>query len=413
MKRVLAVVAVLAAVWTAATDRPAQAPAVQGPSRASTVEIATLSCVNWYACRETLNRYHMGTAGREEARAAVDSQRTLCAHGDGPACVDLAAMSAKGFEDFVPRDLAAARVFARRSCELGFYCEMVEDLSYPPPTAAELDDIREAVLRAGIPDDRPRNVTSVSPIWCLAFGTDADPEGVDPPPAFMARFADIEDVRPRSWCVEHRTGNRYSVGPIDAFPRLFSNGRTVRAWVLDQRFNGEAGSRMVQLSQKGGIWGAVETDYTATTGVPPFRRADLREDRRRIAATLSAFANAWNRRDYDQMARLHGLEQPLAGIQVDRWRAMLGGPAANARLEPAGVAIEFGDSGHMSATAQMRLRGTWPPRAGAIARGDPWQGKGSPATVQVTLRKETSWWEPGDWSVSDFWPPWVELAIVQ
>jgi hypothetical protein len=231
---------------------------------------------------------------------------------------------------------------------------------------------------------------------------------VDPPPEFMARFADIEDVRPRSWCVEQRTGNRYSVGPIDARLHLFSNGRTVRAWILDQRFDGDGGSAMMQVSQKGGTWGPVERDYTFDKGVPPFRRADLREDRRRIAATLSAFANAWNRRDYDQMARLHGLEQPLAGIQVDRWRAMLGGPAANARLEPAGVAIEFGDSGHMSATAQMRLRGTWPPRAGAIARGDPWQGKGSPATVQVTLRKETSWWEPGDWSVSDFWPPWVE-----
>ena len=414
MIRALKVLVVLVVLCTVAADRAAQAPGAQAPAAqvprsVATVEIATLPCANWHACREIVNRYHGGTAAREEVRAAVDSQRTLCARGDGPSCVDLAIMSAEGFEDFVPHDLEAARIIARRACNLGIYCDIVEDLSYPRPTPAELDDIREAVLRAGIPGDRPRNAATESPIWCLAFGTDADPEGVDPPQAFIARFADIEDVRPRSWCVEHRTGNRYSVGPVDSRPHPFTYGRTVRAWVLDQRFNGDGGSSMVQVSERAGIWMGVERDYRPAK-VPPFRKADLREDRRRIAAALSVLANAWNRRDHDQMARLHGLEEPAAAITADNWRTAFRGPAANTRLDPNAVALELGDSTYMSATARLRLRGTWP-RVGSIVPGDFSIHKGFPRTVRVTLRKETSWWEPGDWTVRNVWPPWVEFEV--
>ena len=365
------------------------------------------SCADRDACVGIVHRYTAGRrAAPEETRDAIDRVRGLCADGEGRACWDLARWTALGVEDIVTPDLDAARVFAKRSCDLGSDCKVLEALSHPPPTAAEEDDIREAVFRDGIPTDRQRNVVGQSPVYCLAFGADADPTGQDPSPVFMARFADLEDVHPRSWCVKHRTGNRLSLGPLDARPDPFSREPTVRMWLLVQDFDGSAGAWMVHVTKKAGTW-VLADEYGGSTALPPLPKADLDEERQRIAATASTIAEAWNRRDFEAIARLNASGTPFALATSANSGREIRGPGADTHLDPAAETIEFGQTGSMSATARLRLRGTWTPSPGAIVPLDPWKHAGSVTTVRLHLRKRTSWWEPGDWEISFIGLPWV------
>jgi hypothetical protein len=364
-------------------------------------------CVNRDACVMTVVDYESGRRmGREEARAAFGRLRELCDDGEGIACWDLASWTARGIDDIVTADLDAARGFARRSCDLGFDCKVLQALSYQPPTAAEQDDIREAVVRKILPLDRPRNVEGRSPLNCLAFGTDADPAGKDPPPEFMVRFADLENVKPRSWCVENRTGNRYSLGAFDASLRPFPPVRTVRMWAYSQYFNGGGGASWFRVTQESGTWTAEREMTFEPSTLPRLPEIDLAEDRRRIALAVSVFADAWNGRDIEAMARLHAGERDNLRSLVARWDRAIKGPAADTRVETPAEEIEFDKPGSMSATARLRLRGTWTPSPGAIVPLDPWKHEGAVTTVRLQLKKRTSWWEPGDWTLSRVDLPW-------
>src|SRR5512134_2491121 len=62
----------------------------------------TAPCVNVNACSGIVHRYQHGRQdGREEARAAIDRVRELCADGEGMACLSLAHWTAEGIDDLV------------------------------------------------------------------------------------------------------------------------------------------------------------------------------------------------------------------------------------------------------------------------------------------------------------------------
>jgi hypothetical protein len=377
-------------------DDPA-APATDAPGP---------SCADRDSCVELVIGYEYGQGpSREDARRAIDRVRELCADGQGVACRDLAIWATTGRGDIVTADLDAARGFARRACDLGLDCEVLEELSYPPPTPAEEDDIHEAIFRRLIPKDRSRGVLGRSPFYCLAFGTDADPTGQDPPPSFMVRLAEIEDVRPRSWCIANHTGNRISVGPLAATPPRLFNGRVVRTWTAHQSFGGGAGSQWIEVQQKNGAW--VLRDHVLTSQEPrrpALPTPDLTEDRQRIAAAAAAFAAAWNLQDFDEMARMRGLQ----GDRLRAWsmglQARMAAPMADTRLDPEVNPIEFENP--LSAKSHMRLLGTWTPSPGSIVPLKPWKHAGSVTKLSVRLRKDTWAWEPGDWRVDSFDLPW-------
>jgi len=67
----------------------------------------------------------------------------------------------------------------------------------------------------------------------------------------------------------------------------------------------------------------------------------------------------------------------------------------------------------LTASVRLGLRGTWTPRPGAIVPLDPWKHDGAVTSVGLNLWKQTSRWEPGDWTIMFFDPPWVENRIVE
>jgi hypothetical protein len=286
----------------------------------------------------------------------------------------------------------------------------LKTLSYPPPTAADRDDIREAAFRFRLPATPQRDDRSQPIAYCLAFGKEADTPGQDPPPAFMARFRDREEVKPRSWCVKERTGNRMSVILVEGDPGGLDGSRSVGLWMLFQGFDGSAQMAKTAARQKDGTWvvtgAGIMVSKAAGLAVPV---RDLENDRVRIRALAAAFAAAWNARDFDAMARLHGHEGDQLQYRSLALRRELVNPMRDTSLDADAGAIEIGEA-PASAAVRLRLRGTWSRHAGAIAPLEPWKHEGAVTTVRLQLQKITSAWEPGDWRIKSAVVPWQSMT---
>jgi hypothetical protein len=187
--------------------------------------------------------------------------------------------------------------------------------------------------------------------------------------------------------------------------------RIVHVWSLHQYFGGGGGVAEVRVTQKAGTWVA-DRELSPSMTLPPFPQRDLADERRRIAGTVSAFAQAWNGRDFEAMARLNVEDRKnYRGNLWTRHVRAIEDLGTDTRIDESIEAIEFEKPGSMSATVRLRLHGTWRPSPGAIVPLEPWKHEGAVTTVRLQLQKQTSSWEPGDWTILFLHPPWGDRAL--
>jgi hypothetical protein len=342
---------------------------------------------------------HANTGLTQEA---LSLERRACMAGEGNACWQLSRWAAEGRGDLIPVDLAQAEAFAHHGCGDGYEpaCETAIGLKLPRLTAAEEDDVREAAFRTQLRrGEAPKPWEA--PFQCLALGTDGDPLGGDPPEAFAQRFAEHGWVKPRSWCVDHRTGDRISIGPVRWGVQLHRE-RTVTLWVLRLGVHGDASSQMMTFKQHEGNWVVEHRQRTPGPAVP---EPDHAEDGHRIAALTAAFAAAWNRQDLEAMAALFGSGSSGYSSAATLRQTLLPG-MTDTQLDSGVGAIEYEPEGRRSVSVSLVLRGTWTTQAGGLAPLEPWKQMGARSPLQLSLGKTTSWWEPGDWVVEGLSSPW-------
>jgi hypothetical protein len=187
-----------------------------------------------------------------------------------------------------------------------------------------------------------------------------------------------------------------------------SGERAARTWLVYQTVSGGGSySRPVVARRESSGWVVSERGVEGGSAAPTLPALDSAEDRRRIAAVAAAFAEGWNRQDFDAMGNTSGPGEYARQADARNFRARFAAPMTHTRLDAETLVIELSDTQRMSATGRMEMRGTWAPRSGAIVPLDPWKQEGAVTAVKLTFAKHTSAWEPGDWYIIRVDPPWA------
>ena len=359
---------------------------------------------NWRACLGVVQAFRQGAAttpppSEDEARHAIDVLEGACGSGEIGPCLLLADIEARGIDPIVVKDRERARSWTERACGLGVQsaCETVRLIDAPPLSAETVDDIQRWVARRAL-GQWPRRQSTADPDrpLCVAFASDLDPLGVDPPASYLQSFTDVPVVRPLSWCREHEEGDVLALGTVRT-PEGWPPHPGVETWSIFYRWDGGIVSLVQCLLRDGDSWKPVACAGHPITPPPVWN--NRAEDRRRILQVLEQYAQAWNA---DGPTEVGGQES----ARELRMRE-------DTRLEMAGVVVTFDKTGLPPSYVHvaLSLMGTFEAGLGRRWPLEPWKQKGAETSIGITLQRTDGWWRAGHWTVRWTISPWSGAVV--
>lgn len=352
----------------------------------------------WGVCLRVVEAYRRGPSGergvdKEEARRAISTLEGGCDSGQAAPCLFLADLAARGVDGIMSPDRARARSWTERACSLGVprACETLRVLDASPLSAEDVLGVRLSITRRRMGEwPRSTGADRERPL-CVAFASDADPIGVDPPAPFFRELEDLPVVKPLSWCLEREQGDVLALGPIH-IDAGWPPRPAVETWSILMVWDGRIVPFPETLVREGATW---RPDRSGRATIQPPRVSnDRADDRRRITHELTEYARAWNE------GQPSGLRDEGSACEL-RMRE-------DTRLEADSAVFEFNESGPWAtyAHASLRLVGTFQPGSRHPWPLEPWKQEGAVTSVGIALQRSDGWWRSGHWTIMWTDTPW-------